>query len=311
MKIGRGTVLVCGAGGFIGSHMVAHLSREGWNVVGTSRSIGEYAAPLIQSANATYFSGDLSLPDFTQAVLRKVNPDVIVFAAGPADVASSFLDPIKDLKSQVIPFSEVLSACCQLERKPKVLLLSSAAVYGNPVVLPILESFRTEPISPYGYHKLLQERLLIEFLNLYELPCAIARIFSIYGEGFRRLAVWDITRRAMKGDYTVRGCGDESRDYLYIDDLMNALTRILINSPFRGEIINVASGKELQIRKLADCIFAALGHNVKANFDGEQMRGNPIRWKANIDKLADFGFKPSIDLFSGIERTVHWIKRDA
>jgi len=194
---------------------------------------------------------------------------------------------------------------------PGVLLVSSAAVYGNAESSPVAEVEACRPISPYGFHKVGQEALLDEFGKLYGLSVCKARPFSTFGPGLRRLAIWDITRRAIAGDYALRGTGDETRDYLHVIDVAVALERIASRAPFQGEAINVASGRESTMRHVASLIYGALGLSATPTFDGTCLEGSPLRWRADISKLQDLGFRQKVMFETGIKETVEWIKRNA
>jgi nucleoside-diphosphate-sugar epimerase len=188
-------------------------------------------------------------------------------------------------------------------------LCSSAAVYGNPRQLPVAESAERSPISPYGYHKVVKELLLEEYVALHGARGSTARIFSTFGPGLRHLAVWDIARRMLGEDFKLQGTGEETRDYLYIEDVAAALLQIVVSAQHRGEAINVASGTETEIRQLASLIGRALGL-ARIDLAGNSMAtvGKPVRWRADIARLRALGFSPSFSLDEGLSVTVQWIK---
>lgn len=301
-------VLICGASGFIGQHTTNYFVRKGWSVAGAghSRSIGfsNYAEKI------PYFTGDFADRFFSQHLLDKVQPTHIIYLAAPANVANSFADPFDDFCKQTQPLFSILEASRKLKTSPKVLLISSAAIYGNPSCLPVAESAQPSPISPYGFHKLQQELIADEFFTLFDLPICKARIFSTFGEGLKKLAVWEITRRALQNDFSIKGSGNESRDYLYVEDIANALYTICSNSPFQSEVINVASGYEIQIETLANLIFNSLKIEKIPQFTGNINRGTPQKWRADIKYLESLGFHQSISLEVGISKTIKWIKNN-
>ena len=223
---------------------------------------------------------------------------------------ASFDDPVRDLSAATFPLARVLDAIRRTNVEVRVLLASSAAVYGEPESLPIGESLALRPISPYGFHKLHQELLLDEYHRLYQLHVCKARIFSTYGPGTRQLAVWEIARRAMAGDFSVLGSGAEFRDYLYAEDVAEALRCICERSAFTAEAINVASGEEIRIAELTREIYAAIGTTADPAFLSEQRPGNPRRWRADVSRLRQLGFSPRVGLEEGVKRTVSWIRAD-
>lgn len=249
--------------------------------------------------------------EFVREALRAYSFERIVFAAGPADVQQSFADPVADFRQQALPLLNVLEESRLLSRPPGVLLVSSAAVYGNPAANPVSEETLARPISPYGFHKLHQEMLLDEYAALYNLPTAKARVFSTFGPGLRHLAVWDITNRALRGQNQLWGTGGESRDYLHVIDVASALEHVARTSAFKGEVVNIASGRETAIAQLAAIIFDEMGLTAPPVFDGSQLSGSPARWRADVSRLADLGFAPQVALERGLRETVRWIRQHA
>jgi UDP-glucose 4-epimerase len=300
------SALICGAGGFIGRQCASAFQQAGWRVFGAGRSRHpqqDHAFP--------YFPGDLGERDYVARTMSESQPDRVIFAAGPSSVRGSFADPCSDFAQQTLPMMRVLDGARGLPKRPGVLLVSSAAVYGNPACTPVCESDAAAPISPYGFHKLQQELLLKEYASLYGVPTCSARVFSTYGAGLRHLAVWDIAQRALKGDFTLQGTGAESRDYLHVSDVALAMERICRDAPFEGECINVASGREIDIEQLASLIYRTLALSERPSFTGSGEPGKPLRWRANVDRLHALGFSPRTALEQGLRDTLQWIRTDA
>jgi len=187
----------------------------------------------------------------------------------------------------------------------RVVLVSSAAVYGDPESLPVPEDAPLSPISPYGFHKLHQELLLREYVQLHGVNGCVARVFSTYGENLRRLAIWEMTRRALAGHHDVLGSGQETRDYLYAGDVGRAL--VVIAGKATGGAINVASGEEVSMREVAEKVYEAAGIRDQPHFTGEAMRGSPSHWRADVTRLNDLGFA-SPAWSRGLYQTVRWIQ---
>jgi UDP-glucose 4-epimerase len=301
--------LICGAAGFLGSHAAAAFRGSGWEVVGAGR--GDALGLAQYPKEVPFRRGDFESPVFVSQLLEETRPSRLIFVAGPSDVQRSVIDPVRDFRDQMLPLIQVLWAVSQIPNPPGVLLVSSAAVYGNAAVSPVSENVSPSPISPYGFHKLGQEALLDEFGKLYGVPVCKARVFSTFGPGLRRLAVWDITRRALAGDYELRGTGKETRDYLHVADLARALECIASRAPFQGEAINVASGQESSMGQVASLIYGALGVSALPRFDDKCLAGSPLRWHADVSTLLGFGFKQQMSLGAGIKETVDWIRSNA
>lgn len=305
------TALITGAGGFIGKYVSKSFTDSGWRVIALSRGHRQLEA-LPDVSCDVYVRSDLSNrgSELRQA-LREYKPNVCIHLAGPASVPDSFKEPSDDFTRHLFPFLNLLNDVRLSNQATKVLLISSAAVYGDPSTLPVREDQELSPLSPYGYHKLHQELLLKQYINIHGLRGCIARVFSTYGAGLKRLAVWDITKRALAGDRTLHGTGKESRDYLHVSDVARGLVCIAERAPFAGESINVASGQETKITHLAETIYKIVGirGGVKLIGDNQQGRNKePMRWHADIRQLRCLGFEPNVDLESGLSSTVEWIR---
>lgn len=296
-------LLITGIGGFLGRHIARHFAANGWEVAG----IDALADPQL-GGNIRYTQLALpspALPDF----LVSTQPDVCIHCAGSASVPLSMTDPANDFRANVGLTFEMLDALRQHAPKSRFLLLSSAAVYGNPKTLPIDEKQHLAPMSPYGFHKRQCELLCQEFSRIYGLPTVSARIFSAYGPGLRKQVVWDICERLLtKGALSLKGTGRESRDFIHPTDIAAALALLAEKAPAEGEIYNVASGRETTIADLATLLASTLEVDVTAQFDGEVRAGDPLNWRADIGKIAALGYTPSVALEEGSRQVAGWAR---
>lgn len=299
-------VLICGARGFIGAHTVSAFVRAGWRVLGAGRPSDR--ASGWYPRGVPFIEGDFSDARFVGELLSHALPTRLVFLAGPSSVSKSYADPVLDFANQTIPLLRVLDGVRRMQRIPGVLLVSSAAVYGQPLHLPISETVSPAPISPYGFHKLQQELLVREFSKVFDVPSVISRVFSTFGEGLNHLAVYDITKRAMRGDYSLQGEGKESRDYLYVRDVARAIESISSNSVFNCGTVNIGSGIEYPISKVAATIYRALGISDEPKFAGIESTGNPTSWCADVSVLRSHAFSPLTTFETAIGQTVDWIR---
>ena len=299
-----GTLLVTGAGGFLAGYTARAFADAGWTCIGVGRSDPNRQASLYRA----FHLHDLSSADRVATLVERYRPSAIVHFAAPSSVPASVARPLGDLQEHITPTGNLLEGARLTGAKPRFLLLSSAAVYGNPAALPVSEDAPLAPVSPYGFHKVMQETLADEYHQVFGIPVAKARVFSTFGEGLRKLAVWEIARRALGGDVAVHGTGDEVRDYLYAGDVARALLAIITGGAFAGEAVNVASGRGTSVRELAQTIFDELGIAGPPQFDGLAPRGNPTAWIANVDRLAALGFAPTERLDAALRRTVRWIQ---
>ena len=240
-----------------------------------------------------------------------LKPEVCIHCAGPASVGLSMEDPASDFSASVPVTFNVLDTLRRCSPQSKFLYTSSAAVYGNPPSLPVKEDQVLQPISPYGFHKFLCEQLAAEFRRVYGLRTAVGRIFSAYGTGLKRQVLWDICEKASKsGVLTLRGTGEESRDFINVRDVARALLLLSEKAPCEGEAYNLASGKETTIRALQEILVEGLASGVAVRFDGSSTPGDPLNWRADISRISSMGFETEIDLREGASLYARWYLKE-
>ena len=300
------TAIITGVAGFLGRYVARHFAQAGWSVVG----VDSVAPENVALSAGTYRRLELPSPRLAD-LIRETAPQACVHCAGRASVGLSMEDPAADFQGNTVLVFELLEALRRSAPACRFLLLSSAAVYGDPASLPVTEGHAIQPISPYGYHKRQAEMLCEEFARLYALPTSSARIFSAYGPGLRRQVMWDICARALtSGKVELRGTGGESRDFIHAADIADALQLMATKAPCEGEIYNLASGREVTIAELATTLLGGLGVNVAPVFDGQATPGNPLHWRADVSKIAALGFSPSIPFEQGVHGVATWCKAE-
>jgi UDP-glucose 4-epimerase len=301
-----GTVMVTGVAGFLGQHVARHFNAHDWQVAGFDVVPPE----KVHLPEVAY--RQLQLPAASLAkTLGELAPKVCIHCAGCASVGLSMDDPASDFSGNTVLVFELLEALRRHAPGCRFILLSSAAVYGDPASLPVTENHAVRPLSPYGYHKRQAELLCEEFSRIYGLQTLAVRIFSAYGPGLRRQVVWDICEKVLKtGQLNLRGTGQESRDFIHAGDIARGLRVVAENAPAEGELYNLASGREVTITELAELLLRALDSKVKASFDGLPTPGNPLRWRADISKIASLGFAPTISFEQGIAEVTAWAKSE-
>lgn len=299
------TLLITGVSGFLGSHAARHFSKNGWRVIGVDRSIGGHPP---ENVLADYHTCNLEGDEFLE-VVRTSRPDVLLHAAGSASPPFSMRQPVSDYESSTLLVLRLLETLRLYAPRCHFLLISSAAVYGDPAKLPVGEDAPIRPLSPYGFHKWQSEILCREYGEIYGIPWTALRVFSAYGPGLRRQVVYDICRKALQNPLlTLQGCGNESRDFIHANDAARAMRLVAETPAARGQIYNLASGKETSIRALAEKILAALGAQGSVQFDGAHPAGIPNRWQADISALCNLGFQPEISLEEGLKETIAWCR---
>jgi UDP-glucose 4-epimerase len=300
-------VLVTGAAGFLGRYVVAEMAARGWAVSGLDRHILDRDDALFR--HVVEWEA-LTLPSSSlDDVLRRVQPDLLIHAAGPASVPSSVVDPALDFQISVQVFFQLLDSVRHIVPECRVLFLSSAAVYGNPPQLPIGEDSPKQPLSPYGYHKLICEKLAEEFHSLYGVRVSTVRLFSAYGAGLRRQVLWDICQKAINDPLVeLLGTGEETRDFVNAGDIARAVACMVEAGSFEGQVYNLGTGQETSIRTLANLLLTTLEISKSIRFTGTRRTGDPVRWCADIRQLEALGYHPIVPISEGTARYARWVK---
>jgi dTDP-glucose 4,6-dehydratase/UDP-glucose 4-epimerase len=295
--------LIFGSTGFIGTHLSHHFENQlGWQVVRSDQ--------VVASQEPNYFCVDLRDLSVSLDRLAQEAPfDLCINCSGAADVALSLRDPNLDFALNVSNFYRILNFLLRYSPRTRLIQLSSAAVYGQPECLPISETHPLTPLSPYGWHKKRSETLAQEFHQAYGLSVCSLRIFSAYGPGLKKQIFWDLAKQARANiQIKLYGSGEESRDFIFIDDLINAIELIFQKASFTGEVINVANGKEITIKDAATTFLATYKWAGQLEFGGEERAGDPRNWRADITLLEGFGYRPRFGFEHGIERYVRWLQ---
>lgn len=306
--VGKGHVVITGAGGFLGSHIAHYFGEKGYSIAAVGR-FNATAAFTGSYPNLSKFCG-MTLPDTRFAdVIREFQPELLVHCAGTSSVANSVHDPYGDFQRTVEVCAFALESVRRYAPACRFILLSSASVYGNPEKLPIDEESPLRPVSPYGYHKMLCETLVEEYASLHGLKTVILRIFSAYGERLQQQVVHDICGKFSDPDVSsveLFGTGRESRDFIYAFDIARAIH--CINEADGSGIFNLASGVQTTIAELTGIIEGLFGNGKPVRFNGETRHGDPLNWQAAMGKIEALGFSRSVELHEGLARYVAWFK---
>ena len=292
-------ILIIGSEGFIGSHCVDYFHSKGFEV---------FQADVNESVENNFYKIERQNSDFS-APFKEHQFDVCINASGSAHVGFSFENPSKDFELNVVNVQKILVAIRDYNPDCKFINFSSAAVYGNPQTLPISENSSCKPLSPYGFHKLQSELLLTEYHNFFGLHTCSLRVFSAYGPRLKKQLFWDLYQKTLQNDVvSLFGTGNETRDFIYIDDLLQIIDLVINHSSFNGAIYNVASQVETSIAEAAQLFVKAFSPERKIVFNGELKIGDPHNWIADMKMLKEYGYKPQFNLHLGIKQYTQWLK---
>ena len=283
----RPIAMVTGGGGFIGRHVQRALQAEGYEAIGVGSGTQHGVLTLERLAP---LAEQLSL---------------VVFCAGGSSVGQSVDAPLSDFAKTVPPLAETLELLRTRAPSARLVLLSSAAVYGHADPLPTTEDQPTRPVSPYGFHKRLSEELCLGWARCYGLQAAIVRLFSVYGPGLRKQLLWDASNKARAGERRFAGSGREVRDWLHVDDATALILAAARAASSDVPIINGGTGVPTTVATVVGAVFGEL-HAGAPEFVGGDRRGDPPQYLADITRATALGWRPEIDVQRGIREYVQW-----
>lgn len=295
-------ILIIGSKGFIGSNADSYFTKKGSAVFGCD--------VVVDYNDQNYYLVDATNSNYKE-IFEKQNFDVCINCSGAANVQDSITNPQRDFHLNTVNVFKILDAIRRYNHGCKFINLSSAAVYGHPESLPVKETQKLNPISPYGFHKKYAEEICKQFYQEFNIQTLSVRIFSAYGQGLKKQLFWDLYKKSKNNDLIeLFGNGNESRDFIYIDDLLDAIDILINNAKFKGEVINASSGIEITIKDVANIFIDILGSNKKINFNQKTKEGDPKNWRADISILKSFGFTPKTSINDGLKKYYEWLKKE-
>jgi len=308
--MGSTRVLVTGGAGFIGSHLVDRLIKEGFEVsVLDNLSTGrmENLMRHLESGGVRLVNADILDRRAVKQALTDV--EAVFHLAAITSVPYSIKHPDATRKANVEGTRILLDACLggNVER---FIYVSSCAVYGEPEYLPIDERHPARPVSPYAESKLEAERLCREFQKAYGLKTTIVRPFNVYGPRMKSgmyggVIARFIERLRLNKPPIIYGDGTQTRDFVHVWDVVNALMLTLNSQKAIGEIFNVASGVATSIDELAKLVMELSGVDGLKPLYRPARNGDIKHSYADVSKAkAKLGYEPKISLKEGITALV-------
>jgi len=247
-------ILITGGLGQVGSYLTEELSKEKKNQLtildNFSSRIRDFAAP----DDVLVVEGDILDKEIVNRLVSR--NDIIIHTAAQVSVINSIEDPIKDAQNNIMGTLNLLDAARRKKIK-RFIYFSSAAVYGNPKYLPIDENHPTNPMSPYGLSKLTGEKYGMIFHSLFGLPFVCLRPFNIYsqrqnpGSPYSGVISKFIERAKLDKPPIIFGDGSQTRDFVSVHDVVSMVIKCIENNSAVGEVFNVGTGIETNVKKLA------------------------------------------------------------
>ena len=302
-------VLVTGGAGFIGSNLVRALLARGDEVrVLDNFSTGNRAnlAEIVDTIEVV--EGELRSYERVHNATRGV--EVVYHLGALGSVPRSVQDPLTSSAVNVEGTLNVLLAARD-EGIRRVVFSSSSSVYGSRADLPVDEAMPLDPISPYGVAKLAAERYCVSFSRVYEsFETVVLRYFNVFGprqspfSQYAAMVPLFITAIARGEPVTIFGDGEQSRDFTYVENVVDATVRASEASGASGRIFNVAAGSPASVNAVADAIGRILGKPVERRHGPPRPGDIRDSWADVSEAERVLGYRPSIDLEEGLRRTI-------
>lgn len=311
-------ILVTGHAGFIGSSLVSRLLQDGYKVTGVDNYNDYYnlcfkernVSEFNNNRNFVEYKGDIRDVKFLADVFRQEQIGTVVHLAARAGVRASLLDPDSYHEVNVGGTTNLL----KLSKKSKIdqfIFASSSSVYGNQKKTPFSESDTlSKAVSPYAETKMIGEKICSNFAKESGVATTILRFFTVYGpKGRPDMALYLFCQKALKGLPIVKfGDGNSSRDYTYIDDVIDGIVKTIKN-PFEFEIINLGNNTPIPLN---DCI-ALVEKVTKKKIKIEHQPRHPadvLKTFSDISKANELlNWQPQIELETGLNKFVKWFKK--
>ena len=306
-------ILITGVAGFIGSNTAEYFINKGYEILGIDNLYSgryENLSEIISNKNFKFFKIDVLDDDSLSEIFKKYDIRYIIHLASIVSVEESMRNPKLVTKVNVEGTLNILEFARRFD-VDKVIIASSASVYGEQEKIPIKESFTLKPKSIYAATNVMKEYYAKIYYENYSLRCICLRYFNVYGkkQDPRNPYSGVITRfiyKAMKNEaLEIYGDGMQTRDFIHIYDVVKA-NFLAMNTSKRFGIYNIGTGRSVRILDLVGILEKILGKKLKTIFLPE--RKGDIRYSQADISLAkkELKFKPEIDLEEGLKLTVDW-----
>ena len=298
-------ILVTGGAGFIGSHLVDRLIKENHKVI----VIDNLTTGKEENINPQAEFYNLDIYDFEKIKPLFEKIDFVFHLAAIPQILVSIKDPVETSKVNILGTINVFKAAIEAKVK-RVIFASSSSVYGNQEKLPLKENMRPNPVNPYALQKLVGEQFAKLFTKLYRIPIISLRYFNVYGPRININSDYSsvigkfLKQKAEGKPLTIFGNGEQTRDFCYIDDVVDATIKAMKSKKLKGgEVINIGSGKSYSINYLANLIGGKRKYLTPREGDVKHTQADITLAK----KL--FTWQPKVSFEEGLRRVKEWFKK--
>ncbi len=309
-------ILVTGGAGFIGSHIVDRLINEKHKVV----VVDNLSTGKKENLNpkAKFYKVDICSSQISQ-IFQKEKPEVIFHIAAQIDVRKSVEDPINDAKTNILGSLNIIKSFIRvnsglnLRKFAKFIFTSTGgAIYGDADIIPTPESYLEQPLSPYGIAKLSVEKYLYYYWKVFGLNFTSLRLANVYGprqnsKGEAGVVAIFCDKMLSGKKAIINGDGRQTRDFVYVDDVVNAA--ILSLKKRKNGIYNIGTSKETNINQVFRELRKLINPKIK-EIHGPPKKGEQKRSCLDYKKAKrELGWSPKISTEEGFKKTVEWFKK--
>jgi dTDP-glucose 4,6-dehydratase len=309
------SVLVTGAGGFIGSHLAEALVHAGASVRAFVRynsrgdhGLLELAEPEV-AQEIDVFRGDLANPEAVAGAAE--GREIVLHLGALIPIPYSYRHPREFVTANVEGTLNVLEASRRADVQ-RIIHTSTSEVYGTAETVPIGEEHRLHPQSPYAATKVGADQIALSYQRSFGTPVAIVRPFNTFGpRQSARAVIPTIITQALSRGVIELGATHTTRDFLYVADTVAGIMRGAITEGIEGEVINLGTGVEVTIGEVAERVLRLLDKDVSVSLDEQRLRppeSEVERLIADTTKAKSLlGWEPEVDLDEGLRRTIEWM----
>ncbi|AEF17900.1 dTDP-glucose 4,6-dehydratase [Thermoanaerobacterium xylanolyticum LX-11] len=315
MNLKNKKVLVTGAGGFIGSHLVERLVEIGAKVKAFVRYNSNNNWGWLEKSKykdeIEIYRGDIREYDSVRDAMKGV--DVVFHLAALIGIPYSYVSPLAYIKTNIEGTYNVLQSARELDIE-RVIHTSTSEVYGTARYIPIDELHPLQPQSPYSATKISADNMALSFYNSFDLPVTIVRPFNTYGpRQSARAVIPTIITQILTGKKQINlGNLSPTRDLNFVKDTVNGFIKIAECDELIGNVTNIGSGNEISIGALADMIAKLMGVDIEIVQEKQRLRPNKSeveRLICNNDKIKKYtDWNPGYSLEDGLKETIEWIR---
>lgn len=293
-------ILITGGSGFIGKHLQKRLSDYGVVISIIDKNPGHVA-----SASANVIQCDICDYERLKTVIQDISPEIVFHLAAYIDRTSEFKIIRKVIETNLVGTLNLLESLKDSSCK-SVIIAGTSEEYGNNRT-PFREDYREDPVSPYSFSKVCVSYLAKTLFNIYRLPMIILRPTLAYGPGQNEtMFIPALIKALLRNESFMMTPGEQTRDFIYIDDLVNAYIKAGINGEHFGEIFNIGSGRPYKIKDVAYRIASFLKKESLLEIGAKDYRKAEIMsYYADISKAKScLDWVPQVDIDEGLKRTI-------